>query len=87
MFAVLLNFIGQLGLNHTMTVREPEKIESLSGKGINQVSTGRVHSAAWTGPFIRRGINLNSGVDLLLGILYIVIIALHIYSIIHCTIF
>ncbi|CAG7693965.1 unnamed protein product, partial [Allacma fusca] len=61
------NSEGQLGLGHTMTVREPEKIEGLSGKEIQQVSAGRGHSAAWTAPRIRRGVNLNSGVDLLLG--------------------
>ncbi|XP_063233987.1 probable E3 ubiquitin-protein ligase HERC1 isoform X2 [Bacillus rossius redtenbacheri] len=44
------NSDGQLGLGHTVTVREPEILPGLSGKGIKQISTGRTHSAAWTSP-------------------------------------
>lgn len=61
------NSDGQLGLGHTLTVREPERIACLSGKGIQQVSAGRTHSAAWTAPRALKGVNLHSGVDLLLG--------------------
>lgn len=31
------NSDGQLGLGHTLTIREPEKISGLSGKGVQQV--------------------------------------------------
>lgn len=31
------NTDGQLGLGHTLTVREPEKIGILSGRGVQQV--------------------------------------------------
>jgi len=61
------NSDGQLGLGHTLTIREPQKIGFLSGKGVQQVSAGRTHSAAWTAPRIVRGMNLHSGVDLRLG--------------------
>ncbi|CAL8069477.1 unnamed protein product [Orchesella dallaii] len=61
------NSDGQLGLGHTLTVREPERIACLSGKGIQQVSAGRTHSGAWTAPRALKGVNLHSGVDLLLG--------------------
>lgn len=61
------NSDGQLGLGHTLTVREPERIVALSGKGVQQVSAGRTHSAAWTAPRGLKGVNLHSGVDLLLG--------------------
>ncbi|KAK5649906.1 hypothetical protein RI129_000935 [Pyrocoelia pectoralis] len=43
-----LNSEGQLGLTHSSLIREPELITELSNKGINQISTGRTHSAAWT---------------------------------------
>lgn len=42
------NTEGQLGLGHTISVREPQLIWSLSGKGVRQISAGRSHSAAWT---------------------------------------
>ena len=42
------NADGQLGLGHTVSVREPQLIWPLSGKGVRQISAGRSHSAAWT---------------------------------------
>lgn len=42
------NAEGQLGLGHTVSVREPQLIWPLSGKGVRQISAGRSHSAAWT---------------------------------------
>ncbi|XP_035381674.1 probable E3 ubiquitin-protein ligase HERC1 isoform X2 [Electrophorus electricus] len=44
------NSEGQLGLGHTNHVREPTLINALQGKGIEQISAGRCHSAAWTAP-------------------------------------
>ena len=49
------NTEGQLGLGHTISVREPQLIWSLSGKVIRQISAGRSHSAAWTTPPITKG--------------------------------
>jgi E3 ubiquitin-protein ligase HERC1 len=45
-----MNSEGQLGLPHVSLVREPEIITELSDKGIQQISTGRTHSAAWSAP-------------------------------------
>ncbi|XP_018024010.1 probable E3 ubiquitin-protein ligase HERC1 isoform X2 [Hyalella azteca] len=49
------NTDGQLGLGHTISVREPQLIWSLSGKGVRQISAGRSHSSAWTTPPQARG--------------------------------
>ncbi|CAB3370488.1 Hypothetical predicted protein [Cloeon dipterum] len=45
-----VNSEGQIGLGHTLLVKEPQLISQLSGKNIKQVSAGRNHSAAWTTP-------------------------------------
>ncbi|XP_057693805.1 probable E3 ubiquitin-protein ligase HERC1 isoform X9 [Corythoichthys intestinalis] len=46
------NLEGQLGLGHTNHVREPTLVTVLQNKGINQITAGRCHSAAWTAPSV-----------------------------------
>ncbi|XP_061671695.1 probable E3 ubiquitin-protein ligase HERC1 isoform X2 [Syngnathoides biaculeatus] len=46
------NLEGQLGLAHTNHVREPTLVTVLQNKGINQITAGRCHSAAWTAPAV-----------------------------------
>uniref|UniRef100_A0A3Q2XK51 HECT-type E3 ubiquitin transferase n=1 Tax=Hippocampus comes TaxID=109280 RepID=A0A3Q2XK51_HIPCM len=46
------NLEGQLGLGHTNHVREPTLVTVLQSKGINQITAGRCHSAAWTAPSV-----------------------------------
>ncbi|XP_061622236.1 probable E3 ubiquitin-protein ligase HERC1 isoform X5 [Phyllopteryx taeniolatus] len=46
------NLEGQLGLAHTNHVREPTLVTVLQNKGINQITAGRCHSAAWTAPSV-----------------------------------
>lgn len=49
-----MNSDDQLGVSHMVLLREPELIPVLSDKGINQISTGRTHSAACTAPPLPR---------------------------------
>lgn len=42
----------ELGLGHTNHVREPTLVTVLQNKGINQITAGRCHSAAWTAPSV-----------------------------------
>ena len=57
-----INTEGQLGLGHTISVREPQLVWSLSGKSVKQISAGRSHSAAWTTPPLQKSKNCSANI-------------------------